>query len=493
MIPPFKKLFGLHKLILLTFGIGLVACGGGSGGGGSISTAKSVSNSIASSVDASSSATSASISSLVVSSSAKSVSSLVSVKSWGTFERLEKMPNSYYGVKNPSLTSGLDGSVTLAWMENGIWAKQYTPADGWGAATKLNLLDNVDTISRGPMVAADRLGNVFAVWTGGEAGGHQVWVARYSPSEGWSSAISFDGNWAVSIALSVNKNGMATIAWLDWRVGENQIVAVQYAPDTGWGSPVKVASKLVNTGDVAVKLSEAGDVFLVWDDMPPEYPVSGELSLNYANYTAASGWSAPHVLVSSPYAGTDYNFRPELVQAVDGTVSLFWVFGGDLWSSKFNVGTGMSSPINLVDVGYPKNIQHFNAAIGGDGSIQLVWDEWHHANLHVLSTRKYSTSKGWEAIMPLVQSDLNWSEDVIITPTGEAQIFWAVQGGGVHEFDSIYLSADRKQKSAIQQVIYSAWGGLDMLQVTLDTEGNTWAAGVIKEGGETQIWVNKYK
>lgn len=472
--PLFKKNW-MSYILVAGLTLGIVACGGGSGGSES---SHSKTNQAVSSIAVSSAATSSqALSSMVTSSIAP-----LAAKNWGIPEIVEKMPNSFYGVRDPYLASGLNGNVTLAWIENGIWTKSYTPLGGWGEAVKLNA-DDISSISRGPLVAADNLGNVFVIWTN-----YKTWVSRYSPGNGWSVAVSFDGNSTGSIALSVNKQGKAAIAWLDWSSSENRIMAVQYAPDSGWGEPVKIASTTINTSEVAVKLNETDDIFVSWYDR-----VNDELLINYADFNISSGWSKVQSLVTAHVLDNDVNPLPEIVADSANNFWLFWVTRGDMWSSKFQPGVGMTSSVNLIDLAYSINIRQFNAVIGADDSIRLVWSEFHHANLETIATKKYTTTNGWSQTKTLISSSINRSPDVVITSNGDAQILWAVQDGGVHQYDSIYLNADDTQQSKIQTVITSLGGGLDLFNVTADSAGNVWATGVTDGSGEKNIWLNKYE
>lgn len=479
-----KKFALLFALI-----VGLTACGGGGGGssGTSSKTSEAVASSAATSKTVSSAAMSSKAASVAPSSIAKSSVSSLLAKKWGSAEFLEKMPNSYYGLRNPSLASGTNGQVALAWLENGIWAKIYTPQSGWGQAVKLNAADDIDTISRGPLVAADGMGNLFAVWTAG--GVHKTWVARYTPESGWSAARSFEGNMSGSIALSVNKQGVAVVAWLDWVTVERSIMAVRYTPESGWGSPVKIAAPKNNTVEVNVQMNAAGDAVLAWYDLSETIP--NELSLSYASYSPASGWAEAKQLTKTTFIIDGTNFLPELVADSSNNIWLFWLLTGDVWSAKFQPGSGLGASAKVVDTS--KIILRTSVAIDTADRIQLAWNEYHHANLESVSTRQYTKSGGWGAIKVLLESGVNRTPDVVLTPAGDAQVFWGVQEGGVHQFDSIYLSADGSKQSAVQQIIYSNWGDLDMLQTTADSAGNTWATGVANEGGEKKIWINKYQ
>lgn len=471
--------------------VALTACGGGgsSGSGGATPSSVVVQKSSALAISSSSSSLSESgskSSQATLSSSSRSLSS-PAAKNWGEVSYLDKVPNSYYGVKHPQLAAGPDGKLTLAWLENGIWVKQYSPATGWASTpTQLEASDKIGSVSAGPLVAADSMGNVFVAW---KVDAGKISVTHYTPAAGWSSVIVFENNYTVfDFSLAVNKKGDAVLAWSDWGAG-NRIVAVRYTLNNGWSAQEQIGSPLINTSYVRVKLNELGDIVAGWHDSP----VNFKNSLNVATYGNASGWSAAQQLDIDDFGGDGGQMWPELVVDSANSIWLFWRKQGDIWSSTYSAQSGMSAKINVVDAPYPNEIISVAAAAGSQGDIHLVWHQRFHANLEQVSTKRYVSESGWGVNKVLVATGINRFPKLTLSAAGDVQVIWEVQDGGVHQFDSIYFNSRVEQISAVQPVVYSAWGGLSLFSSLIDSAGNRWAAGVIDEGGETRIWINKHQ
>lgn len=475
----------------------LTACGGGGGSSGSGGTTpSSVAIQKSSVLAVSSSGSSVSISSLKSSlapssSSSKSSASAPAAKSWGEVSYVDRVPDSYYGIKNPQLAAGPEGKLTLAWLENGIWVKQYSPATGWASTpTQLEGSNKIDSISSGPLVAADSLGNVFVAWTANVGmGKYNVSVARYAPATGWSPVVVFESNYTVyDFSLAVNKKGDAVIAWGDWGAG-NRIVAARYTLKDGWSAQEQLGSPLINTSYVRVKVNEMGNILVGWHDSPSDF----KYTLKIATYTAASGWSAEQQLDQDDFGGNGGQMWPELAVDSADNIWLFWRKQGDIWGSRYSAQSGLSALQHVVDGSYSNEILSVAAAAGSQGDIRLVWHQRFHANLEQVSTKRYLPESGWGSNKVLVATGINRAPKLTLGVSGDAQVIWEVQDGGVRQLDSVYFNASASQISAVQPVIYSNWGGLASLSTLVDSEGNRWAAGLADEGGETRTWINVYK
>jgi hypothetical protein len=306
---------------------------------------------------------------------------------------------------------------------------------------------------------------------------------------GWSPVAVFESDFTVfDFSLAVNNKGDAVLAWSDWGVA-NRIVAARYTPANGWSAQEQIGSPLINTSVVRVKLNELGDILVGWHD---DY-AAFKYSLNVATYAPATGWSAVKELDRDSIGGSGGQMWPELAVDSANKMWLFWRKQGDIWSSSYIPSSGISEPKSVVDVNYTNAILSVAVSAGNQGDIRLVWHENSPTNFENVSTKRYLPDSGWGANKVLVATGLNRAPKLTLNAASNAQVIWEVQDGGIHQFDSVYFNASESQLSAVQPVIYSAWGGLSSLSTVVDSLGNCWAAGLVDEGGATHIWINEYK
>ncbi len=111
-------------------------------------------------------------------------------RGWGGAERIEANNNAG-GARNPQVALDSSGNAIAVWqqsdgMRDNIWANRFTPRRGWGGAKRIEV-DNAGK-AVAPHIAADPDGNAMAVWQQSDGTRDNIWANHYAPAEGWGAA-----------------------------------------------------------------------------------------------------------------------------------------------------------------------------------------------------------------------------------------------------------------------------------------------------------------
>jgi hypothetical protein len=126
------------------------------------------------------------------------------------------------------------GNAVVAWtqhptgsVEGDIWVRRF--ASAWTAATQLSAPDAESV--HAPWLAADRCGNVLAVWSqsGGPTAFDSVWTSHYVPAGGWSAGSAVDSvGYDLDPAVASNAAGQALLAFELYGGGVSSLWANRY-------------------------------------------------------------------------------------------------------------------------------------------------------------------------------------------------------------------------------------------------------------------------
>jgi len=93
---------------------------------------------------------------------------------WGTATPIATNNTSWWCC-DVQVAMDINGQAFVVWQQDGIWAKPYTPAGGWGAATLLDLN------GEGPQIAMSANGTAMAAWQQSDGTRYNIVVARFAP------------------------------------------------------------------------------------------------------------------------------------------------------------------------------------------------------------------------------------------------------------------------------------------------------------------------
>jgi len=193
---------------------------------------------------------------------------------------------------DPRIAMNPDGDAIAVWHQSdgtraNIWANRYAPGSGWRAAERIESKD--DGEARLPHVAIDPNGNAMVVWHQSDGARFDVWANRYTPGNGWETAVRIDGDDtgdADSADVGLDADGHAIAVWKQFDGISVGIWANRYTPDEGWGTAERLEAN--DEGDALgpeIAVSANGDAVVVWlqsDGL--------RLDIWSNSYTLTEGW-----------------------------------------------------------------------------------------------------------------------------------------------------------------------------------------------------------
>ena len=114
-----------------------------------------------------------------------------------------------------------DGTIIITWLvmdgtRYQLYARSYTPADGWDASATLISDASLDLSVEAAYVAFDETGNGLAVWSQDRETEPAVYARTYNAGTGWDSEIQTvyeypEGYGGLVTSLSLTPDGKAMI------------------------------------------------------------------------------------------------------------------------------------------------------------------------------------------------------------------------------------------------------------------------------------------
>lgn len=172
---------------------------------------------------------------------------------------------------------GATGDVVAVWVQDdgvqrlNIWSRRFTPASGWGPATRLH--DDTGGAEH-PQVGMDAAGRALAVWRRADGAGRwRIWASR-GGSAGWGDAVPLesdaDAGESLLPRLATDASGGAMAAWVRWTPGSDgqrfsRIVVSRHRPDAGWEPAQAIDTAPGSALTAAIGLDAAGHALVLYD------------------------------------------------------------------------------------------------------------------------------------------------------------------------------------------------------------------------------------
>lgn len=303
-----------------------------------------------------------------------------SAGSWGTEVLIDD--STAGNATSPQIAFDSNGNAIAVWQQSdgsydSIYARRYTPANGWGNAGVIEVGNNGNAIQ--PKIVFDSADNAIAIWNQGN-GNDDIYINRYTAGVGWDTeeviATGSFGN-AVSPQIAIDSNGNAIAVWLEHDGTKVSLYANRYTASTDvWGG-----EELIENGDdghayspqVAIDSNDNGIV--VWHQSD-----SGNTNSVYAKrYTPGAGWGTEEVIESSVSDDAEY---PKIVIDGDDNVIAVWQQDNHLYANRYAADTGSWGTEALIESGN-FSVNGPQLAIGGDGTAITVWYQYDGAHLSI--------------------------------------------------------------------------------------------------------------
>lgn len=282
----------------------------------------------------------------------------------------------------------------------------------------------------GPQVAIDNAGNAVAVWLQGrtaEFDGYRIWARRYSPNDGWG-LIELLGSRTTTVGyfdppqITMNPvSGRAVVAWMEFveRDGNTppdmNIRSRIYVPGSGWtASSVldNIAGESASgaffspTIQTIVMAADHNNNFMVGWTQFPALTGRGTSSVRVNRLNDQGNWSGPSDPQNDP-TKTGSVARPLIAMLNNGTALVLWSGAGEngdaaILGNSFSGSWGQAS----VVVQGIRNLERVvsDPVVASDGNTAvLVWSQMDFrrdvspAAFYINIRSKRSTGGAWGA------------------------------------------------------------------------------------------------
>jgi hypothetical protein len=203
---------------------------------------------------------------------------------------------SFAGVSGPGTNLLLDnnGNTMALWGQNDsfsnskTYACRYTPADGWGAAERIDntLFDTFDQ-----SLAVYPSGNFHAVWTQrSESGLSDIYSCTYTPAGGWQTPLRVGfGGIARFPRIAADAVGNIFATWLQYDLddpfsGDGKVYSNHFRAGTGWGTQQQLKNALGGADEPVLAVNQSGKAMVIWSQSTGY--VSGSSEIKYGIFSS---------------------------------------------------------------------------------------------------------------------------------------------------------------------------------------------------------------
>lgn len=298
------------------------------------------------------------------------------------------------------------------------------PSAGWGG--------------RYVRLAADGLGNAFAIWREDDGSNSNIFAARYSGADGtWSTAAPIETGdaYRLQARIAANESGDAIAVWTETGGSDDMRLWYNtYSIDDGWETEADTTGALVSDSVVwaEIVLDAAGDGTATWERL------NGTVRDAYVNhYDATTGWGTPFAINDrSMGPGSGNALTPQIARGAAGNLMVIFsqwaqTTNTDIVASHYTPAGGWAAPA-LVEPGVSATgSRHPAVAFDSNGDAIAVWGQFESAMYQVRANR-FDATTGWsdsaEWIGP--PSTYGHRPQIGFDATGNAIAVW-VTGTGV--------------------------------------------------------------
>ncbi len=315
------------------------------------------------------------------------------------------------------------GNAVAVFMQNGVWARLWSPGTGWGALEKVS---DSSTFGSGAKLAVDAVGNAIVVYSqlDDPSGGPEtsIWWNRYTVGVGWGtpdlleSADMVDGD--VQIAGDSSGNAIAVWGSTDG-ISTSDIMFNRYVAGIGWTGAAPLEGGPLTAGSARIGMDASGNAIAAWN----QDGGTGDNDILSSRYVPGTGWTAPVPLETS----LDPAFTPEIaVNSAGDAIAVWTQFDGvmiNLWAASFRPASGWGAA-TLVETDDLWMVQGgLQVGIDGTGAGTAAWHSSDGVNFRVW-TGRYSPAAGWTSVELLGELMNGESPKLAVNPSGATGIVW---------------------------------------------------------------------
>lgn len=285
------------------------------------------------------------------------------------------------------------------------------------------------------VVAAGAAGQFVAAWLDTDAAGaKELRASRYTPGQGWSSAVTVtpvtsNSGATMSHAIAMDPAGNAVVVFTSQSNTRQSIWASQQAPAGAWTTPVLLESQDDGQAELpAVTIDDQGTVTAVWQQNDTIYfPNSlATRRIVASRFVVGEGWGPPVDIdfVDGDAHGTGMPIHVSASPAGDVVAA---------WTTDTAVGQVASANVLRRDVGWvgaqqlvngstPTTASVVSGAAINDAGLALVTFRRLPSTTSNVYAARYTVASGWA--VPELLGPNGDAARVVLGPDGAATVVW---------------------------------------------------------------------
>lgn len=367
-----------------------------------------------------------------------------------------------------------------------VHARAVSINHGHGATTSLGT-----GIAAFPDVAVDEQGRALAVWVQGASPVNQIWARSYDPDTGWGTAQMMSRPQDTLVAqprAAINEAGVMAVVWMQTVDVTYQVHARRFSPTQGWSSAVRLDSAPDHARTPQVSLDAEGRLLSTW--YQPDG--AGRLEL-WANHIGPDGAPATALQIDQRAGWSD---QPVLARLGDGSTLAVWrqtseaLFQG-IGLNRFQPGLGWATTTSAsgadVSIARSPYLAPWGAAhavtawVQSTGNLTEVW-----ANR--IQQGQPGQPQALQAGQTLAQDDVRIGADEL----GNAIGMWTVRDGAARTLWTTQWPASGAPGTA-QRLDNSASSSVSESALGVDAQGQALAVWIHTEGDRARLWTRPYR
>jgi hypothetical protein len=396
----------------------------------------------------------------------------------------------------PQIAVHTDGSAIAVWLQydgprSDIWANRYTPSGGWGTATLIETSDagNADV----PQIAIDASGNALAVWNQSDGTRTNIWANRFTPAGGWGTATRIETDdlgdaFDPQVALDINGNGL--VVWYQFDGSRYNIVANRFTPTGGWGTATLIeANNVGNALDAKIAVDASGNALAVWKQAD-----STRTDIWANRFTPTGGWGTA-TLIETNNSGIAYNAK--IAMNASGNAMVVWQqFSGsvqdNIWANRYTPGTGWGTAELLeglsADAGQPQ------IALDANGNAIAVWIHQTDGARYSIWASRFTPAGGWGAAALIETDDAGGAANAQIAfdANGNALAVWQQSDGLRTNIWARPFTPSSGWGTATLLETNTDYSAFEP-QIAMNASGDAAVVWQQSDGMQASIWANVYR
>ena len=306
-----------------------------------------------------------------------------------------------------------------------LYVNRFTINSGWQASDIVYSGAPIDA-----QLAVDDMGNALVTWVQDNATSDELMVRQYLQGTGWLDPATLASNIVTnsfgepSAKLTLDKNGNALLVWNQQGASGDQLYVKRYSVSDGWlPTDVLTTNSNASIHSIRVASNDFGNALVVWRET-----VSGMERIYARVYDHVNNsWDAPRELLTLGASGYSGNLDVALDHLGNAMVVMQQHNGtrGDIFYSRYDVtqeSWSTAAALENDDIGHAQDAR---VAVDANGNMVAVWQQFDGSNNNIWA-RRYVVDSGW-LVADLVAAVAD-SPDLAVDRSGNISVLWEQNG-----------------------------------------------------------------